>query len=240
MHKVTYKSLLMSISILSLAVLAGWLFVEKLINKKSGMEFVSVGLIVSGSLFIMQFGIFNKAKKLLFYQLLFMAVFGLDLAWFLTCFFLPLLWLPSASFALKLIMICVFIFVCISNILLATRTLEKKWEKAGIMAFEEKYREDKKSIMWGEVFDSMKISSTIYIPGVSRKHDQILSFVLFVFLIGGVILRSINPVYSMVALGIPLSVCAACCLQMSAYRVAEARKVRMLELSKNIKIRSSE
>lgn len=239
MHQVTYKSLVLSFSILFLSVITGWLLTEKAVSHQSALEFVPVGIFIASILFLLKLIIFTKAKNRLFYQLLFIGGFGLDLSWFLTCFFVPLLWVKYVDLPFKVGVSAIYFSVCVLNIILAIKTFSVRWREVGARKFERIFTSTEKSVDWTAIFKAMKISPIIYLPGVSRNLDGLVSIILIFLLILGCLLRTQHPVLSLIAIGLPFSVFAACCLQMTSYRFAEARQVKIIEINKKTVLKAS-
>jgi hypothetical protein len=239
MHKVTYKSLLLSLFILFLGAFGGWLLTRKMLDYEVGLQFLRFGVIISAAIFFSKLCIYFKAKKLLFFQILFIGGFGVDIAWFLSCLFLPLFWIGSISVTIKIAIMTAFLLICFGNVLLALRVFEGKWKAIGEAKFEEAYKKFENTVNWECISKAMKISAIIFIPGAPKKYSDLISVILFILLMLGFALRGAYPVFSMVSWAFPFSVCAACCLQMSSYHFAQAGRVFDIEKNKNITLLSS-
>jgi hypothetical protein len=161
------------------------------------------------------------------------------LAWFLSCFFLPLLWIDEIGVMEKISVGIFYFLVCLFNVRFATTIFSLKWNGIGEAKFEKEFDVDKNCVDWASVSKSMKLSAIIFVPGIPRKYEDLISIVMFFLIILGIALRSGSPAYSMVALSIPFSICAACCLQVSMYHFSEAQMVRIIEMKNGVKLRSS-
>ena len=238
MHSVKLTSLFLSFSILLLGTIGGWLFALKGIGHEEGAEFLKFGLCFSSILFLSKLSIYSKAKNFLFYQLLFISGFGIELAWFLSCFFLPLLWLHTVDIIVRMISFCIYISICIGNILFAFKEFERMWDATDAIDFEKKIKSTENRAKQNEIFERIAIPAVIYIPGFPNRYIDLVSVVLFIFLVVGFSVRGNYPVLSMAALGITFSVCAACLLQISVYRILEARKILAFEKGESLRIAS--
>jgi len=85
------KSLLLSICILSISVLAGFLLSRKILPYEPSLELLKIEIFVAATIFLLQISLYSKAKTHLFYQLLFIGCFGFSLILMLVSLFLPLL-----------------------------------------------------------------------------------------------------------------------------------------------------
>ncbi len=202
-------------------------------------EFIKFGGALAVAIFMGKVAIFKKAKSLLFYQILFIGGFGFDLAWFLSCFFLPLLWMDAIGIVEKIAVAIFYFLVCFFNVRLALKIFSMKWNGIGDAKFRKEFDVGQNCVDWSSVSKSMKLTAVIFVPGIPKKYEDLISVVMLFLIILGVALRSGSPKYSMVALSIPFSICAACCLQMSVYHFSEARMVRIIETRKSVKLRTS-
>lgn len=235
MHKVKSSSLALSFFILTIGTLGGWSGSQHFFGSKIGSEFLKLALVFASIIYMSKVCIYCKAKTSLFYQLIFIGLLSIDLAWLLSCLILPLLLLESISKFEKAVMGAFYFIICFANVKLAVRTFEQKWKKIGNAAVEKNLKSGSDIIAWEEIVKSLKLTITIFIPGLPKNLYDIVTGLMFLLLALGYIFRSINPVLSMIALMIPCSTCAACCLQNTSYRFAEARKVRLIEHEKNVK-----
>lgn len=239
MHKVKYTSLLLSSALLGMGVLIGWLILSKLIEHRASLQFIRFAFYCSGLIFLIKLLIYKKAKELLLFQIIFIGVLGVDLAWFFTCFFLPLIWLPSVDIVCKIFVLAVYAMICVGNVRLAIRIFNDKWKSLAFSNSGEKFSFSGHPEEWISSVKSMKISATIFLPGIPVRYSNLISIAFLIFLIIGFVLRGISPTFSMLFLVFPFSICAGCCLQMSAYHFSEAVRLAMFEKKNNVSFKSS-
>jgi hypothetical protein len=238
MHSVKITSLFLSAFILLFGATGGWLFARKGIGHEEAAEFLKFGLCFSFVIFFGKIYIYSRAKKFLFYQLIFLAGFGVEFAWFLSCFFLPLMWLHTVDILIRTVAFSVYMFICTGNVYFAFKEFEQMWKTIDEKDFERKMKSNGNRVGQNNILKSMGIPAVIYVPGLANKHTELVTLGLFIFMVIGIVVRSKYPILSMATLGVAFSIGAACFLQISVYRISEARKILILEKSENIKIAS--
>jgi hypothetical protein len=238
MHSVKHTSLFLSAFILLIGATGGWLFARKGIGHEEAVDFLKFGLCFSSFMFFGKVCIYSKAKKFLFYQLIFIAGVGIEFAWFLSCFFLPLMWLYTVDILIRVVAFSVYIFICIGNVCFASEAFERMWETVDKKDFEKKMRSTGNRVGKNDILKGMGIPAVIYVPGISNKYTELVTLGMFIFMVIGLVVRSKYPILSMATLGVAFSISAACFLQISVYRISEARKILILEKKENIKIAS--
>lgn len=237
MHKVTASSLIVSFSVLMIGTTGSWLYSENYGHEVSS-KILKFCLTFVCLAFAIKLYIYRKAKKYLLYQLLFIAILGVDLAWFATCPFLPLFWSDDLNLLHKLFLVYFYLCIIFFNVKFAIKNFESQWRKFGAVAFDNICTGDGAELRWKEVSKSMKLTASIFVPGLPKKAHKIMIAISFILMLTGYVLRTRNPDLSMMALSIPCTMCAACCLQMSCYRFAEVKKIKFIECSKKIKLDS--
>lgn len=229
MKKLTYKFLVSAFLILYLGAFAGGILAGKIVGEKSGNQFLMLAFAVSSLLFGAKILIYAKAKNSLFYNFIFVGGITVDLAWLLYCFILPLFWLPEFRIFQKFCVLTVYMNICVGNILLAFKTFDEKWESSGRLKFDEMSELNKDFVDWEKISKSMMLEAILFIPGVPLKFGNAISVILVALAFLGLALRGMFPMLSMFALVLPFSMAAACCLQISSYGFALARKVKSIE-----------
>lgn len=241
MYKTTHKTglglLIASCLILVLGTMGGFLFSGNALGEEPAFRFAQFGIFFSVFAVSIKLYLYLKAKNSLFYQLIFIGTIGFDLAWFASCCFLPLLWAPSVAMMVKGLALVGYIVICYCNFILAITTFKSKWRECGDATFEKKYDASKRTVDWEAILKKMQLTVIIHVPGMPKKFMDLFTLLMFLFLILGFVLRKIEPIWSMTALSMPCAVCAACCMQMTGYRFAEAQQVRLIEKIKQLKLK---
>lgn len=227
--------------VLVAGTVVGWLIIEDLAGEEMGFTFLMPGLIISLIIFSIQSALFFLAGRRLFGQLLFLTAGVFSITWFMFCFFAPLLWIDYIKIEFRIFMAVALVFLSVSNILEACRRFNEKWERRVQPVRYIKSGEDmKKNIIdWDELIKSMNLSTEIYIPGVSPGLAAGISVVMVVFMLLGFFLKSIYPIFSAFAWGIPSALTVAYLFQIVGYNAAQAIKVKSLERKFNVKFQSS-
>lgn len=189
MKKINYTFLLAEFFILYLGALTGWILARKIVGDKSGFQFLMLALFVSSILFAGKILIYSKAKKSLFYNLIFIGGIAIDLAWLFNCLILPLFWLSNFGLFQKICVLAFYTHICVGNILLALKTFDEKWENAGRRKVEEIFELDQNPVDWGEVSRSMRLEAVLFIPGIPLKYGSAISVILVLMAFLGLVLR---------------------------------------------------
>jgi hypothetical protein len=75
----------------------------------------------------------------------------------------------------------------------------------------------------------MRLSATLYIPGLPASVVPVLSVVLIFFLIFGLNFRKVFPLFSLLSWGVAITIITPIFVQMIGFNIAHALKVRELE-----------
>jgi hypothetical protein len=238
MRKISCVHLARSFFLLFISTLGGMAIIEKTVDDEAAVHFLKVGLFICFVMIAFKVLIFAKAKKFLFYQLLFIASFIIDLAWLLSCLFLPLFWMHSISTFIKIAVLLFFVFVCICNVRLALSEFDKGWAQAGSAKFEKLYKDSQDYVEWEQVTKSLRMTAVIYLPGARKKYEEFVSLVLFFLFIFGASFQKSHPGLGMAMLAIPCTISVACLLQISTYHFAQALLIHEIEGRKNTRLKS--
>jgi hypothetical protein len=239
MHQVKYTSLLLSLSLLCMGVLAGWLVTAKAVGPLASNQFLHFGIYFASSILLFKLAIYVKARQLLLFQIIFIGGFGLDLAWLFSCFFLPLMWVPSIDIVWKFGIMAVHTMICAGNVQIAIRLFNVKWKGISLSRFKNKNSYSRGAREWKILVKPMKISATVYLPGIPLRYSDLISLLCLILMIVGSGFRAVSPIFSMLFLALPFSICAGCCLQMSAYHFSEAVRLAMFEKKNKVVYKSS-
>ncbi len=239
MNKVTLNSLLLSLFILSISSLTGWMLTRKLASPEAGISFLYLGISMILVIFIYQALIFRSAQKKLLFQLMYLGSCGFAMGWLMLCFVIPLFWVDSIAALSKTVFFTISIVICTTNILIALRILDSKWKDVGATEFENRFRATDSTVNWDKVVKKMKIQPEIYLPGIPPSWTPAISILMVVLAFIGMNLRVAYPVFSAFAWGIPFTIVAALFLQAGAYYFSQACKVRTLEKNRSMTLKST-
>lgn len=234
MNKVTGNALILSIAVLLISTIGGALIAQKLAEGDAGFSFLWFGCSVASLILILQLATFAPAKQKLYFQLLFFGFFGFSMVWFMLSLFLPIFWVREISTLTKAILFVISFAVMAFNLRLGWHTLNKRWDEIGRQSFQAEFKENTSSGDWNKVIQKMKISHSIYIPGISENLTSVASVILIIFMILGLNLRSSYPVFSAFAWGIPANIIASYFIQVCGYYFAQAVQVRKVEKNRDI------
>lgn len=229
MHSATYKSLLLSIFILLMAVLTGFLLSQKIISNELSHELLKLETFAAVTIFSLQIFVYSRAKTQLFYQLLFIGFFGFSLILMLVSLFLPLFWVKHLAVGWKFLIASIFIGLAIFNVFLAFRLYKKRWAEVGRREFDILFKQNSDLIDWNQIQRVTKISIDMLFPGINQVWSDIITLIMFALLFVGCALRGPYPVLGMATWALPFSLCAMGFLQASAYNFAQAQGVRLLQ-----------
>jgi hypothetical protein len=238
MRKISYVHLARSFFMLFISTLGGMAITEKAVDDEAAVNFLKFGLFICVVMIAFKVLIFAKAKKFLFYQLLFIASFVIDLAWLLSCLFLPFFWMHSINTFIKVAVLLFFVFVCICNVRLALSEFDKGWAQTGSAKFEKLYKDSQDYVEWDQVTKSLRMTAIIYFPGAPKKYEEFVSLFLFFLFIFGAVFQKSHPGLGMPMLAIPCTIFVACLLQISTYHLAQARLIHEIEGRKNTRLKS--
>lgn len=87
MSKVTWNSLILSVTVLLISTTGGALIAQRLAEGDAGFSFLWFGCAVASLILILQLATFSSAKHKLFSQLLFLGFFGFSMVWFMSSLF---------------------------------------------------------------------------------------------------------------------------------------------------------
>jgi hypothetical protein len=239
MEEINWKWLIGTGFVLSLGTGGGWSIAEELFGRGSGNYFLGLGICICTASMVIKTFLYAKARRFLYFRLLFMGCMGFDLSWFMSCLFFPLFFVAAIDFSIKVAAIFFYVFLCLSNVILAVKDFNARWFYVDDKKFKKAFKGGFNYRRWRELLNSMGLAVIFFIPGIPRRfHEHIGLFSAASFLIGGLIWPA-HPVIRIAVIGIPVSLFAAGLFQMSAYCFAEARRVALIEKNKNIMIETT-
>jgi uncharacterized membrane-anchored protein YitT (DUF2179 family) len=184
--------------------------------------------------------IYWKAKKELFYQLLYLAVFSFIMIWVMLCLSVPILWVEYVKFEVKSFLVCLFLLIAAANFAYANRHIKKKWGQVGAEKFEKLFDSRKNMVDWDVVAMEMEIRPVLYVPGIPGKWSPGLSACLVASMLFALNYRSAYPEIAAVTGGIPSAIFASFFFQMRGYYFAQACKVSEIEKEKKVTIKCND
>ena len=238
MKTVTFNSLLLSMLALSISTVGGSAITWKLADWTSATSFMYRSAIVSTIIFLFQILIYKKARKEIFFERIFVSSLSAILTWFFLSLSLPILWISSVNQELKWVLILTFCVTSVKNIIFGYNLLKRKWKTSGEAEFEIRYNQAENSIIWDKVVGAMKVEHEIVVPGVSRRFSPLLNFCLVGLMLLGLNLKNIFPVFSVIAWGVPTLIVASLFVQISSFNFFQACKIREIETTKKVIIKS--
>jgi hypothetical protein len=229
MTNVSYKTIFLSFFLASGGTIGGWALTDKLAGDQAGYSFLYVGTSTVMGMIALQTIFYLLSKNRLLYHLLFGVALGFSIMWFLLCLFLPLFWVNAIGVYVKLLMFIGLFFLCVCNASKAFRQFRRKWKKSGEGAFAQHYKGNANSIDWGKVTRKMKLSTSLYIPGIPERATPIIPVLIILSMLLGLDLRNGFPIFSIFAWGIPASIIISIFVQMIGIGLAQALKIWEIE-----------
>lgn len=221
--------LLLSLSLLLVGVTGGWLLTSKVAGADAGYS----ALLVCGLLALFTFGIqlaiYFTINNRLWLVPLFYAVFGLDLAWFLLSLFLPIYWVEGLPISVKAIVTCILAWLCAVNFGRGYQQFSKRWSECRDPARIGKVNEQRGTIEWWRVQKILRHNAHLYIPGVPHQVMSVIAVVSVFSMLIGLNLRTVYPLFSAFAWGIPCALFGAFFFQLIGNRIAEAKAINDLQ-----------
>lgn len=239
MHQVRLGSIFLSLFILFIGSLIGWLVGESVIDEEKSGNFLLFIITTPSIIFLFQICLYRNATKWLYHQLYFIGSISMTLAWFMIAFALPIFWSDKVGIYTKMLTLFVSSTLCVSNIQFAQQSFNKKWDQYGQSAFDNLFKLDTKKIDWARIVRSMKHDFDVYIPGLNKNSSNFVAIIAVGVLIVGQIIRDIYPVFRMLAWAFSFSVVASWLFHIAAYTFMHARKVRALEKKYNLRFEST-
>jgi hypothetical protein len=121
------------------------------------------------------------------------------------------------------------LFLSVCNLIKAFGQFERIWKLRGEGVYARCYDVRDNTIDWLKILNSMRLSATLYIPGLPASVVPVLSAVLIFFLIFGLNFRKVFPLFSLLSWGVAITIITPIFVQMIGFNIAHALKVRELE-----------
>lgn len=236
MTRVTVNYLWVSLFILLFGTSGGAAMTRKLANRNDelGWSFFWFWLPCCLALFVCQCLVFPKARSRLLFQLVFNALMGFTLLFFLLSIILPVFWLSPMAVPAKATLAATFAAIVLYNLVFGWKIVNQRWAAMAAPAFEQQFKPRDGTVNWDKVVRKMRIEPAIILPGVPAKWSAAVWIALIVCMIGGLVMKSTWPAFSAFSWSIPLVLVAACLNQISGAAFAQALKIRAIEKERNI------
>lgn len=218
-------------------VAGGWAITHKLAGGGAALSFLKFGACMVLALLSAQLILSMKGQRRAIYLILFNMAFIAGVVVFLSCLILPLLWVPAISFKVKSSFLLISAALWICNVKQGIKIFDGKWKDVGGKLLLRYYRKGESQVNWNGIIGSLKMSITIYMPGVPEILNPIISIFIVVSMLAGLSLRNVFPEASLFAWGIPIVIVISLVMQMVGSGIAQILKLNDLEKESGTRIR---
>lgn len=229
MENLTSGHILMSLFLSFGGTVGGWALTGKLAGDDAALSFMQVGSIAVLVILCVQIIFFNLGKKRLIYRIVFNVAFGCGIVWFMLCLLLPILWVPSVGLIEKSIILLILLILSAANLSKASAQFAAKWKVEGEKALTRHYNSEDETIDWPKVLAPMRFSVELHMPGVPEKMNPFVSAAIILFMVSGLSLRNVYPIFSLYAWGIPSCLIISIFAQVLGLGLAQLIKLVDLE-----------
>ena len=231
-------TLLSCTAILSIGGMGGgWAIASQLAGKEAGLSFLQFGGLVASVIFVALTVLYKMAERRVIYLILFNVTFGVNLIWYTSCLFLPIFWMSSIDIRIKagvgIFALCLYY----ANVVKGMRLFEIRWMSVEGDLLRRYYDRKNKILDWDSLVKSVKLNLSLYIPGVPEKTNPILCLVCIVSMLAGFSLRSLFPVYSVFAWGIPIIIINSILVQMMGSGISQVLMLYAMEKKDSVELR---
>lgn len=238
MTKPTLNSLFQSLFILTIATLGGMAMTSKLGGNGEAGRYFRFSALVAVAIIICQSVIYILSGNSVFLKILYRASMCLPIIWGFLCVILPVLWIHTVGMSIKYFLIFLFFYVSAGNFKYGTKLLHEKWESDGAQKFEQLLMPESNSVDWARMSKFMAVPHDLYIPGIPQRWTPVIGACLIISMLTGLNLRSIFPISSIFAWGIPAIIVTSFVFQLGGYIMMQAVKIRAIEIKRGIRIMS--
>lgn len=211
------------------ATAGGWAITSKLASDAAAISFLYFSIPIVIGVLTLQAVLLTKIKDRACYLLLFNISATFGVLWMMSCLVLPLFWMESIPVSIKTLTIWFSTILFYLNIKRGRWIFRVRWESVGEKLLGDYYKSDRGVINWMGVVSSLKLPLSVYIPGIPKKSEPILTAVLVISMLAGLSFRKIFPEFSVFAWGIPSIVCIATIFQMVGCIIGQLSILRELE-----------
>lgn len=211
------------------ATAGGWAITSALAGEVAARSFLHLSISIVTGMLGLHTLLFMKIKDRACYLVLFNIFAAFGVLWMMLCLVLPLFWMESIDVSGKILTILFSIVLFYLNVVRGMRTFRARWDSVGERLLGKYYKADRGVVEWVEIVNSLKLPFSIYIPGIPKRLEPILSVVLVISMLAGLSFRKLSPEFSVFAWGIPSIVCIAAILQMIGCILGQLSILRELE-----------
>jgi hypothetical protein len=229
MENLTSGHILMSLFLSFGGTVGGWALTGKLAGDEAALSFLQVGSIAVLAILCVQIIFFFLGRNRLIYRIIFNVTFGCGIVWFMLCLLLPILWVPSVGFIEKSMMFLILLTLSMANVSKAGAQFAAKWKDEGEKALIRHYNSIDETIDWPRVLGAMRFSVALHIPGIPEKMNPVISAAIILFMVSGLSLRNVYPVFSLYAWGVPSCLVISIFAQVFGLGLAQIMKLVDLE-----------
>ena len=130
---------------------------------------------------------------------------------------------------LKIVLSTSALVLCVCNLRYSQRRFAQAWAKKGQSSFERNYCAPMQAVDWDLVMKPVHLRANLYIPGIPERASMALLAGAVLFMIAGLNLRNVFPMFSAFAWCIPAILCLAVWVQVAGFAAAQLLKIRDLE-----------
>ena len=218
-------------------VAGGAALTNKLGGSDAALSFVKFGTCMMLALLTIQVIFAIKSQSRALYLIVFNIAFASGIVCFLLCLILPIFWIPTIDASIKIFLSIISVGLWSINVLKGVKIFDLKWASAGQELLARFYRRKEGEIDWDGLSGALRMSVSVYLPGVSQKLNSVLSFLIAVSMLAGLALRNVFPIYSVFSWGIPIIIVISIFAQMMGFGVAQFLKIGALEREQGVFIR---
>lgn len=226
-HKISHISL--SVFLSAGGTAGGCAITYKLAGYDAALSFLWCGLFVVAALLTMQTILAIKSERRTTHLVLFNISFILGLVWFMLCLILPMFWVPEVGVPAKCLLSLASFGLCSVNISRGIELFKSRWNQAGPELLSRFYDRKRKTIQWQTLVAALRMSVSIYIPGVPDKLNPFISVAIILSMIAGLSLRNVFPLFSLFAWGVPMVIVVSIVMQMIGFAIGQFLEVTALE-----------
>lgn len=215
----------------------GWALTSQLAGSQAALSFLYLGVLVVSILLMIIIILYRKSGARIIHLILYNISMFAALVWFLSCLILPIFWMNSIDIGRKSGMLLLSLYLYGANVAKGIQVFNDKWQCVGKKLMSRYYDRKKELIDWNGVAKSLKLSVTLYVPGVSERLIPVIYVISTASMFLGLSFQRAFPVFSVFAWGIPLILVNSIFMQMIGFGVAQFLKMSALEKEDGIAIR---
>lgn len=230
--------LLLSSFLTSASTIGGWALTVQVAGSEAGVRFLWTGGSFVIAILVVQIALCFLDGNRVLYRQLFGVAFSLALVWFMLCLFLPVFFIASVSVFHKFSIAIFFFFVVVGNFAEGFSRFDRKWKERGEKCFVTNYDQRSNVIDWQQLVKSMKLTVTLYVPGVPKRAEPVLAIATPISMVLGLNMWSTFPILGIFAWSIGSALLVSIFVQMIGLACAQAARVAKIEANTGKKIKA--